>query len=157
MVNTSCVDGSIVFIDPISFSVLKKIQFRYQDYEVPKEIKHSINHLREVLGVLEKQYGKTTASLFTDVMDMETQLIPIKAFVNEIVKVHTCCDSDQLWKACQVLDRENKGSISLDDFISFSEQVAMEQEEENQAKADSDLQDSIWPEWVVKEGKLLYA
>jgi hypothetical protein len=29
LVNTSCVDGSIVFIDPISFSVLKKVTLRY--------------------------------------------------------------------------------------------------------------------------------
>lgn len=39
VVNTSCVDGSIVFIDPISFSVLKKVQLRYSDYEVPKKIR----------------------------------------------------------------------------------------------------------------------
>jgi len=49
VVNTSCVDGSIVFIDPISFSMLKKIQLRYQDYEVPKEIKDAINQLRKAL------------------------------------------------------------------------------------------------------------
>ena len=42
VVNTSCVDGSIVFIDPISFSVLKKIQLRYSDYEVPKAIREGI-------------------------------------------------------------------------------------------------------------------
>lgn len=29
-----------------------------------------------------------------------------------------------LYKACRVLDREDKGAISLDDFISFTEQVA---------------------------------
>ena len=54
--------------------------------------------------------------------------------------MHSNHDSGaSLFKACRVLDRENKGSISLDDFISFSEQVAQELEEENQAKADSDL------------------
>jgi hypothetical protein len=42
VVNTSCVDGSVVFIDPISFSVLKKIQFRYPDYEVPRAVRESI-------------------------------------------------------------------------------------------------------------------
>lgn len=34
VVNTSCVDGSVVFIDPISFSVLKKIQLRFSDFEM---------------------------------------------------------------------------------------------------------------------------
>jgi hypothetical protein len=42
VVNTSCVDGSIVFIDPISFSILKKIQLRHSDYLVPKAIRDSI-------------------------------------------------------------------------------------------------------------------
>ncbi len=48
VVNTSCVDGSIVFIDPISFSVLKKIQLRYSDYEIPAKTRKSIKHLKEV-------------------------------------------------------------------------------------------------------------
>jgi Ca2+-binding EF-hand superfamily protein len=41
-----------------------------------------------------------------------------------------------LIKLCQSLDRENKGSITLDDFIQFSEQVHQEREEEEQTKAD---------------------
>ena len=45
VVNTTCVDGSIVFIDPISFSVLKKIQLKYSDYEVPKAIRESFKQL----------------------------------------------------------------------------------------------------------------
>ena len=48
VVNTSCVDGSVVFVDPISFSVLKKIQLRYSDYEVPKAIRESIQKLQGV-------------------------------------------------------------------------------------------------------------
>jgi len=36
IVNTSCVDGSIVFIDPISFSIIKRIQLKYSDYELSR-------------------------------------------------------------------------------------------------------------------------
>jgi len=43
-VNTSCVDGSLVFIDPISFSVLKKVQLRYQDYDLPKHLLREIRN-----------------------------------------------------------------------------------------------------------------
>jgi hypothetical protein len=46
VVNTSCKDGSLVFIDPISFSFLKRIQLRYSDYEIPKSIHDSILKLQ---------------------------------------------------------------------------------------------------------------
>lgn len=45
VVNTTCVDGSIVFIDPISYSILKKIQLRYSDYELPFKVRNSIKAL----------------------------------------------------------------------------------------------------------------
>jgi hypothetical protein len=48
VVNTSCVDGSIVFIDPISFSVLKKIQLKYHDYEIPRKARDAIKILKKV-------------------------------------------------------------------------------------------------------------
>jgi len=69
-------------------------------------------------------------------MDRDTQTIPIKQFVSYMSKFDTCFDNETLFLCCRALDRENKGSISLDDFISFSEQVQQEAEEDNQAKAD---------------------
>lgn len=48
VVNTSCVDGSLVFIDPISFSVLKKMQLRFVDYEMSKTVKENIIKLKEI-------------------------------------------------------------------------------------------------------------
>ena len=67
VVNTSCVDGSIVFIDPISFSVLKKIQLRYVDYEVPKRIRESINFLKQVFNNIIEKTGKTIFDIFGDI------------------------------------------------------------------------------------------
>lgn len=140
VVNTSCVDGSIVFIDPISFSVLKKIQFQYQDYEIPKDIKAAINHLKDVLNNVQEKSGKDSSTIFAQVVDPITQTIPIRQFVNCIMDhVDKCIDQETLFKACRVLDRENKGAIGLDDFLSFTEQVAQEQEDMNQALADMEL------------------
>ncbi len=70
--NTSCVDGSIVFIDPISFSVLKKIQLRYQDYEIPKRIRESITFLRTVFKNIVEKTGKTVFDIFADITNQET-------------------------------------------------------------------------------------
>lgn len=121
MVNTSCVDGSIVFIDPISFSVLKKIQLRYQDYEIPKAIKQAINHLKEVLQQVQEKSGRDTASIFAEIVDPVKQSIEIKKFVAIITKHDHSFDQNLLYKTCWVLDRDNCGAISLDDFISLSE------------------------------------
>lgn len=49
VVNTSCVDGNIVFVDPISLSILKRIHLTFSDYEVPSEIKDAVDQLKGVL------------------------------------------------------------------------------------------------------------
>ena len=120
----------MVFIDPISFSVLKKIQFRYQDYETPKEIKNAINHIKETLQSVQESTGKDIASFFAENLNPETASIDIKKFVNKIYEKDKCTDPDLLYKACRVLDKDNSGSLSLDEFISWTEQVAQEAEEE---------------------------
>jgi len=45
IVNTSCVDGNIAFVDPISLSILKRIHFIFNDYEIPADLKDSIERL----------------------------------------------------------------------------------------------------------------
>ena len=72
MVNTTCVDGSIVFIDPISFSILKKIQFRYSDYEVPKAVRESIRRLHGIFEEIRINQGKDVAHIFADITNRNT-------------------------------------------------------------------------------------
>ena len=72
VVNTTCVDGSIVFIDPISFSVLKKIQLRYSDYEVPKAVRESIAQLRKIFDDIRENQGKDVAAIFADITHPDT-------------------------------------------------------------------------------------
>ena len=62
-------DGSIVFIDPISFSVLKKIQLRYSDYEIPKVVRDSIKHLQSVFDKIRENQGKDVAHIFSNITD----------------------------------------------------------------------------------------
>ncbi len=49
VVNTSCVDGNIAFVDPISLSILRRIHFRFSEYEVPVYIREAIVKLKNVL------------------------------------------------------------------------------------------------------------
>jgi Ca2+-binding EF-hand superfamily protein len=107
-----------------------------------------------VLQQVQEKSGRDTASIFSEIVDPVKQSIEIKKFVAAITKHDQSFDQNLLYKTCWVLDRDNCGAISLDDFISLNEQVAQEAEEENQAKADQELQDAIWPEWVIKEGKM---
>lgn len=59
-------------------------------------------------------------------MDPIKQSIEIKKFVSIITKQDQSFDQNLLYKTCWVLDRDNSGAISLDDFISLNEQVAQE-------------------------------
>ena len=72
MVNTTCVDGCIVFIDPISFSILKKIQLRYSDYELPVKVRASIKRLSQVFDKIKQDKGKDIITIFSKLIDLET-------------------------------------------------------------------------------------
>ena len=81
VVNTTCVDGCIVFIDPISFSVLKKIKLRYADYEVPKAVQDSIRQLRRIFEDIKESQGKDVGAIFSDITNRETAEVRIHDFV----------------------------------------------------------------------------
>ena len=72
VVNTTCVDGCIVFIDPISFSILKKIQLRYSDYELPVKVRASIKRLSQVFDKIKQDKGKDIITIFSKLIDLET-------------------------------------------------------------------------------------
>ena len=72
VVNTSCVDGSVVFIDPISFSMLKKIQLRFSDFEMPRHVKQSIQLLRQVFDTIKRRLGKDPEFVFQEIVDRTT-------------------------------------------------------------------------------------
>ena len=79
VVNTSCVDGNIVFVDPISLSILKRIHFVFSDYEVSSNIKDAIDRLiscleldlksRHAVVTLLKSFPKTITLNYTDFAD----------------------------------------------------------------------------------------
>jgi len=146
VVNTSCVDGSIVFIDPISFSVLKKIQLRYSDYEVPKAVADSIRQLQAIFDTIQKNQGKNVEHIFADITHPETQEVRIRDFVAKLVRLDPDLVEEDLFKCCRVLDADGSGTITLDEFLEFFGHLNQADAELRQAE--DALEDEMWPEWL---------
>lgn len=90
VVNTTCVDGSLVFIDPISFSILKKIQLRYQDYELPHRIRKSAKRMIEVFDQIKSNTGHDTVSVFATLLSKDSEEIDIRKLVERLCELdHT--------------------------------------------------------------------
>jgi Ca2+-binding EF-hand superfamily protein len=149
------VDGSIVFIDPISFSVLKKIQLRYSDYEIPKAVRESIRHLRQIFEKIRENQGKDVLHIFADITDRDTQEVKIRDFVAKLLRLDPTLGEDELYKACRALDNDGSGSVSLDEFLEFFGTV--EAETASGDMGEDELEDEMWPEWLIREGKLPHA
>jgi ribosomal protein S3AE len=141
VINTTCVDGSVVFIDPISFSVLKKIKFNYQDYEVPKAVQNSIRQLRTIFDRIQDSQGKTVNDIFADLINKETQEVKIRDFVSKLLRMDPSLNEDKLYQTTRALDADGSGTITIDEFLEFFGAV---QEIEAQ-NIEDDLNDDIWP------------
>ena len=155
VVNTSCVDGSIVFIDPISFSVLKKVQLRYSDYEVPRAVRDSIRQLQAIFDKIKENQGKDVAHIFADITDRETQEVKIRDFVTKLIRLDPTLVEEDLYKCCRVLDNDGSGTITLDEFLEFFGTIELD--DGGLQDAADELEDEMWPEWLIKEGKLPHA
>lgn len=145
-------DGSIVFIDPISFSILKKIQLRHSDYLVPKAILDSIKALQEIFDRIAVEKGIEVGGIFADITHPETQEVQIRDFVQKLVHLIPSLTEEELFKICRVLDVDGSGTISLDEFLEFFGHLKSDGDQTK--KAEEELQDKMWPSWIIKEGKL---
>lgn len=154
VVNTSCVDGSIVFIDPISFSVLKKIQLRYSDYEIPKAVRDSIKQLHGIFETIRVNQGKDVVHIFADITNRDTQEVQIRDFVAKLMRLDPSLEEDNLYKCCRALDGDGSGTITLDEFLEFFGSISSESQAHN---PEDELEDEMWPEWLIREGKLQHA
>ena len=81
--------------------MLKKIQFRYQDFEIPRQIKDSIIHIKSTLHRVQESTGKDIASFFAENIDPETASIDIRKFVDKIFEKDKSIDPDMLYRACR--------------------------------------------------------
>lgn len=125
VVNTTCVDGSIVFIDPISYSILKKIQLRYTDYELPYKVRRSIKELKAFDAKLKAQKKeKSLTSVISSVIDPNSGDIRIPKLANAILELDRSLIREDIMIMLNALDDDGSGTISIDEFMAyFSEET----------------------------------
>ena len=62
---------------------------------------------------------------------------------------------DDIFRMCTILDNDGSGDITLDEFLHYFQHLDHEEINEfEQRKAEEELFENTWPEWVVKDGKL---
>lgn len=59
---------------------------------------------------------------------------------------------------CQELDEDGSGTITIDEFLHYFQHLDSNNESEyERKKAEEELYENAWPEWVTRENKLEYA
>lgn len=85
VVNTSAVDGNVVFLDPISLSVLKRIHLQFSDHEIPTHVKKAIDKLQSILsGRLHPDQDNLRNILKKMTKDGKIQELTYDDFVHEL-------------------------------------------------------------------------
>lgn len=125
---------------------------RYSDYEVPKAVRESIQQLQAIFDMIQKNQGKNVEHIFVDITNPDTQEVKIRDFVAKLVRLDPSLNEDDLFKCCRVLDADGSGTITLDEFLEFFGHLGPETSDSRQAE--DELEDEMWPEWLIKEGKL---
>jgi Ca2+-binding EF-hand superfamily protein len=57
--------------------------------------------------------------IFADIVDKKSESIRIREFVSRITVFDSSLKADELYKLCAVLDKDNNGLISLDEFLFY--------------------------------------
>ena len=146
-------DGTVVFVDPISFSVLKKIKLNYADYEVPVAVQQSIRQLKLIFEKIQETQGKTVHDIFADIMNRDNEEVKNRDFVAKLMRLDPSLDEGNLHKCVQQLDVDSSETITLDEFLEFFGDVTA-LDAMNQNVNEDDILDDLWPERMIKEGKI---
>jgi Ca2+-binding EF-hand superfamily protein len=67
-----------------------------------------------------------------------------------LIKLDHTLNEEELYETLTVLDEDGSGDISKKEFLNAFGQIDNAQEEETQ-KAEQQLQDDMWPEWVFRD------
>lgn len=79
----------------------------------------------------------------------------IRDFILKLAQLDNTQKVDDLFQVCIHLDADGSGDISLDEFLHYFEHLEQnEQSEMDRLRAEEELFQNIWPEWVIKEGKM---
>ena len=72
----------------------------------------------------------------------------------KLVRLDDTLSEEDLYQCCRVLDADGSGTITLDEFLEFFGHLNADEDTKN---AEDELEDEMWPEWLIKEGKIQHA
>jgi Ca2+-binding EF-hand superfamily protein len=82
-------------------------------------VRDALSQLKKVFQVIHKKTNKTTADIFADITDFHSETVKIRDFVLRLTVLDSTLKADDLFKLCTVLDKDNNGIISLDEFLLY--------------------------------------
>ena len=155
IVNTSCVDGNIVFVDPISLSILRRIHLLFSEYEVPGHIKDAIDRLVETVKTALKPTSKqeTVTRVLQRMSPKTTSQFTYKEFVDRLSELLPGIDPVAMTDICRDVDLENKGYLVLDEVLPYIDEEASSAGKENKGAAGT----IVWADWLISESKVFQA
>lgn len=122
---------------------------------MPRRIRDSISYLKQVFKNIIEKTGKTIFDIFADITSKETQSVKIRDFVIKLAQLDTTQKVDDLFAVCITLDDDGNGCISLDEFLHYFEHLEVsDQTEFERLKAEEELFENTWPDWVIKEARI---
>jgi hypothetical protein len=99
--------------------------------------------------------GKTIFDIFADITNKQSGSIKIKDFILKLAQLDNTQNIDDLFQVCIVLDSDGNGDISFDEFLHYFEHLEEnDQSEYDKLKAEEEMFQNIWPEWVIRESKM---
>ena len=99
--------------------------------------------------------GKTIFDIFADITNKQSGSIKIKDFILKLAQLDNTQKVDDLFQVCIVLDSDGNGDISFDEFFHYFEHLEDgDQNEYDRMKAEEEMFQNIWPEWIIRESKM---
>ncbi len=155
IVNTTCVDGNIVFVDPISLSIIRRIHLLFSDYEVPGHIKDAIDRLVDcVKDAMKTAKPESVVTLLRRLATKDTCQLTYQEFADRMRALLPGVDQAAIVEICHDIDADNKGHIMLDEVLPYIDESAAENKEARKSSASATV---VWADWLISENKVFQA
>ncbi len=73
----------------------------------------------------------------------------------KLIRLDSTLQEEDMFKCCRVLDTDGSDTITLDEFLEYFGDFGLRNSDS--VAAEEELEDEMWPEWLIKEGELPHA
>lgn len=129
IVNCSCVNNSIVFVDPVSLSIFSQIFLKQDDYKIPNSLNKILTMLKPQFDDMSKR-AETFERAFAEVLSKRDNALVISKFdfvpaFRKKFKIPAIKDGE-LGDLFVFLDQDADGYITVDDLSFLVEMAKMQ-------------------------------